>query len=69
MSSSTPEVLTAAVVIISDSSARGERADLSGPAVVEILKKRSFTVAATEIVPDDQMPGRSMRLIIPLKKQ
>jgi molybdopterin adenylyltransferase len=54
MSSSTPEVLTAAVLTVSDSSSRGERADLSGPAVVEILKKSSFSVVATEIVADDQ---------------
>src|SRR5216683_7498815 len=56
MSSSTPEVLTAAVLTVSDSSARGERADLSGPAVAEILKKCGFAVAATEIVADDQTP-------------
>jgi molybdenum cofactor synthesis domain-containing protein len=56
MSSSTPEVLTAAVLTVSDSSARGERADLSGPAVAEILKKCGFVVAATEIVADDQPP-------------
>jgi len=59
MSSSTPEVRTseaqtAAVLTVSDSSARGQRADLSGPAVAEILKKRSFEVVATEIVADDQ---------------
>jgi len=54
MSSSTPEPLTAAVLTVSDSSARGERADLSGPAVAEILKRKKFTVVATEIVADDQ---------------
>jgi molybdenum cofactor synthesis domain-containing protein len=54
MSCSTPELLTAAVLTVSDSSSRGERADLSGPAVMEVLKKRSFSVAATEIVADDQ---------------
>jgi molybdenum cofactor synthesis domain-containing protein len=54
MSSSTPESLTAAVLTVSDSSSRGERADLSGPAVAEILKKRSFSVTATEVVADDQ---------------
>jgi molybdopterin adenylyltransferase len=54
MSSSTPEVLTAAVLTVSDSSARGERADLSGPAVAEILQRKKFAVVATEIVPDDQ---------------
>ena len=54
MSSSTREALTAAVLTVSDASSRGERADLSGPAVTEILKKRNFLVAAAEIVPDDQ---------------
>ena len=54
MSSSTPEALTAAVLTVSDSSARGERADLSGPAVAEILKRKNFAVVATEIVADDQ---------------
>jgi molybdopterin adenylyltransferase len=54
MSSSTPEVLTAAVLTVSDSSARSERPDLSGPAVVAILNKHSFAVDATEIVADDQ---------------
>jgi len=54
MSSSTPEDLTAAVLTVSDSSARGERADLSGPAVAEALRKRKFSIVATEIVPDER---------------
>jgi molybdopterin adenylyltransferase len=54
MSSSKTEPLTAAVLTVSDSSARGERADLSGPAVVEILQRKNFVVVATEIVADDQ---------------
>jgi molybdopterin adenylyltransferase len=59
MSSSTPDAqtsegLTAAVLTISDSSARGERADLSGPAVAEILQRKKFAIVATEIVADDQ---------------
>jgi molybdenum cofactor synthesis domain-containing protein len=54
MSSSTPEALTAAVLTVSDSSSHGERTDLSGPAVAEILKKRNFSVTATEVVADDQ---------------
>ena len=54
MSSSTPETLTAAVLTVSDSSARGERKDLSGPAVAEILKQKDFAVVATEVVADDQ---------------
>ena len=35
-------LFTAAVLTVSDSSARGERADLSGPAVAEILKQQEF---------------------------
>jgi molybdopterin adenylyltransferase len=54
MSSSTPERVTAAVLTVSDSSARGERADLSGPAVVEVLSRRKFSIVATKIVADDQ---------------
>jgi|ERR1700733_4016170 molybdopterin adenylyltransferase len=54
MSSSTPERVTAAVLTVSDSSARGERADLSGPAVVGALSRRRFSVVATKIVADDQ---------------
>lgn len=54
MSSSTAEALTAAVLTVSDSSARGERADLSGPAVAEVLRQRSFNVTHTEIIPDEQ---------------
>jgi molybdopterin adenylyltransferase len=54
MSSSTPEVLTAAVLTVSDSSARGERTDLSGPAVAQALKQHNFSIIATEIVPDEE---------------
>jgi molybdenum cofactor synthesis domain-containing protein len=54
MSSSIAEGLTAAVLTVSDSSARGERADLSGPAVADALRKRGFAVVQTEIVPDEQ---------------
>jgi molybdopterin adenylyltransferase len=54
MSSSTPEALTAAVITVSDSCARGDRTDLSGPAVAELLRKKNFSIVGTEIVPDDQ---------------
>jgi len=53
MSSSTPEGLTAAVLTVSDSCARGERQDLSGPAVAEFLRRKNFSVVGTEIVPDE----------------
>lgn len=54
MSSSTPDRLTAAVVTISDSSSRGEREDISGPAVASLLVKKQFQVVAREVVADDQ---------------
>jgi molybdopterin adenylyltransferase len=53
MSSSIPE-LTAAVLTVSDSSARGERADLGGPAVVVALEKKKFRIVAREIIPDEE---------------
>jgi molybdopterin adenylyltransferase len=56
MSSSTHEALTAAVLTVSDSSARAERSDLSGPAVAEALRNGGFSVVATEIISDDQIP-------------
>jgi molybdopterin adenylyltransferase len=51
---SIPEAMTAAVVTVSDSCASGDRADLSGPAVGELLRKRNFAVIGTEVVPDEQ---------------
>jgi molybdenum cofactor synthesis domain-containing protein len=60
MSSSTVEVnalksFTAAVVTVSDSCARGERVDVSGPAVAEILERLGYRVVARKIVQDDSM--------------
>jgi molybdenum cofactor synthesis domain-containing protein len=52
---SPPAILTAAVITVSDSCARGERQDLSGPAVAEVLKTSGFRVVATQIVQDDSM--------------
>src|SRR4030081_338539 len=49
------EDLTAAVVTVSDSCARGERVDLSGPAVAEALGNSGFRVMAREVVSDDQI--------------
>jgi molybdopterin adenylyltransferase len=54
MSSSIPEALTAAVLTVSDSSSRGERPDVSGPALVEFLTNRNYHVVLTEVVPDDR---------------
>jgi molybdenum cofactor synthesis domain-containing protein len=67
MSSSTPDavnsvLLTAAVLTVSDSCARGERTDLSGPAVAAVLKKNNFSIAALEVVPDDESAIRNVIL-------
>jgi molybdopterin adenylyltransferase len=45
---------TAAVLTVSDSSARGERADVSGPAAAALLRQHRFEVVHQETVPDDQ---------------
>jgi len=58
MSSSTTDAnsrasFTAAVITVSDSCSRGERQDLSGPAVAEVLANLHYSVVAREVVPDD----------------
>jgi molybdenum cofactor synthesis domain-containing protein len=45
---------TAAVLTVSDSSARGERTDLSGPASADLLRQNGFEVTHQEIVSDEQ---------------
>ncbi|MGA2422535.1 MAG: MogA/MoaB family molybdenum cofactor biosynthesis protein [Terriglobales bacterium] len=44
----------AAVLTVSDSCARGEKADLSGPAVAEALRRRSFQVVVRSMVSDER---------------
>jgi len=71
MSSSTPE-RTAAVLTVSDSCARGEKTDLSGPAVAEALERRKFRVVLRSVVPDEAIAiqekltelCRSARLVV-----
>jgi molybdopterin adenylyltransferase len=53
-SSETSGELSAAVITVSDSCASSLRTDLSGPAVVEVLKQNGFAIFATEIIADDQ---------------
>jgi molybdenum cofactor synthesis domain-containing protein len=43
----------AKILVLSDASSRGERPDVSGPAVRELLEARGWQVAAIEILPDD----------------
>jgi molybdenum cofactor synthesis domain-containing protein len=54
MSSSIREERTAAVITVSDSCSRGERVDLSGPAVADTLRKAKFTIVGSEIVADER---------------
>lgn len=42
------------VITCSDAAARGERTDLSGPAVAQLLTTHGYDVAAIEIVADDE---------------
>ena len=53
MSSSTPDSFRAAVLTVSDSCARGERNDLSGPAVARALQDHHFVVVETRVVADE----------------
>jgi molybdopterin adenylyltransferase len=47
-------MIIAAVLTVSDSCARGERVDRSGPATAELLRDTGFDVRFQETVPDDQ---------------
>ena len=44
----------AAVITVSDSCFQGQRTDLSGPAIVELLKANDFEVIHHTVVPDEQ---------------
>lgn len=64
--------LTAAVVTVSDSCARREREDRSGPAVAQLLQKLHFSIDVREVVPDDSISiqnllirlAREVRLVV-----
>lgn len=66
------DALTAAVITVSDSCSRGERDDLSGPAVAQFLQKNSFSVVTRAVVPDDPIQiqnllvkvAREVRLVV-----
>lgn len=52
----TPRPYQAAVITLSDKGARGEREDLSGPAIVKRLEAEGFDVAETLLLPDGPVP-------------
>jgi molybdopterin adenylyltransferase len=45
-----------AILTVSDRSFRGERPDLSGPALEELVSSRGWQVLQKEILPDEQSP-------------
>ena len=45
--------MRATILVLSDAVSRGQRVDLSGPAVRELLEARGWHVAAVEVLPDD----------------
>jgi molybdopterin adenylyltransferase len=48
--------MRAAVLTVSDRSARGEREDESGPLLAELLREAGATVVAQQVVSDEQAP-------------
>jgi molybdopterin adenylyltransferase len=67
MSSSTPDTFRAAVLTVSDSCARGERTDASGPAVARTLQEHHFAIIETRIVADDH--GAIQKAIVDLARK
>lgn len=67
MSSSIPDTFRAAVLTVSDSCARGERNDASGPAVAHTLQEFHFTVVETRVVADDH--GAIQKAIVDLARK
>jgi molybdopterin adenylyltransferase len=47
-------MMRAAVITVSDSCFRGQRVDVSGPAIAELLKANDFHVIGHLLVPDEQ---------------
>ncbi len=47
-------IFKAAILTASDKGSRGEREDLSGPAIREMIEPEGYTVTVYKIVPDDQ---------------
>jgi len=47
------------ILTLSDRSARGERADLSGPALADLVRAQSWSVTKQAILPDDESAIRA----------
>jgi molybdopterin adenylyltransferase len=48
------DLIRVGVLTVSDRCSRGERDDLSGPAIIQALPKKQFVVALQGIVPDEK---------------
>jgi molybdopterin adenylyltransferase len=48
------------ILTLSDRSSRGERADASGPALADLVRAQSWSVAEQAILPDDESAIKSM---------
>lgn len=47
-------IFKAAILTASDKGSRGEREDLSGPAIQEIIEPEGYEVTVYKVLPDDQ---------------
>ena len=47
------KTIRAAILTISDKGSKGEREDLSGPAIKEIIEPKNYEVTEYKIIPDD----------------
>ena len=55
-----PMSIRVGILTVSDRSARGERPDLSGPALKDIVIEQGWYVVHYEIIPDDLQPLREL---------
>lgn len=46
-------MIKAAVLTMSDKGSRGEREDLTGPTIIQIIKENGFSVDYYKVIPDD----------------
>jgi molybdopterin adenylyltransferase len=53
--SSSTERIRAAVLTVSDSCSRGEKEDVSGPAVAQVLERRNFQIIVRKMVVDESI--------------
>lgn len=52
--------LKAGVLTVSDRSSRGQREDLSGPALTQEIRELGWTVKRTDVVPDEREPIKTL---------